>query len=208
MPSRRNCFYAAPRRWAVALATLACIAAPALGACGGDTLQDQPVGASTLEKLLITGPYPIYWLGGAFHAQAITAVNGDPGGAFTIQYGDCIEGGQSTCVTPLSIVTSPDNSFRPGGSTPTRIVRIRGVHGVLAQQGQTIELRTAGVLVEIYAARASLAMAAAETMVPINRIGAPGMRLPPPLPETGFAQKPLPTQAPSVARVTGALLSR
>ena len=166
-----------------------------LAACG-DTLQDQPISHTTLESLLLAR-YPVDWLGDSFQHMAITEASEDPSGAFTVQYGDCAEGGQNTCVPRLRVVTSPDNSFIPFGSRPHRAVRIRGVTGVAAQGDDTIELPTAGVVVGIYANTPKLARIAAETTVPINDVGAPATSLPAPLPDTGFAEQPLPGQTPT-----------
>jgi hypothetical protein len=181
---------------AVAVALALC--ALALGACG-DTLQDQPIPHNTLETLLVS-PYPVYWLGRSFHGMAITEAGHDPGGAFTVQYGDCVEGGQSTCVPALRVVTSPDNSFVAGGDPPQRSSPVRGVSSVVAQGGRTIEIATAGVVVGIYADSPRLAAAAAQTIVPINEAGAPGGRLPARAPDTGFGSTPLPSQVPSPLR--------
>ncbi len=180
----------------VALALGLC--AIAFGACG-DTLQDQPISQTTLEDLLLA-PYPVYWLGGSFQGMAITEASEDPSGAFAIQYGDCAAGGQNTCVPRLRVVTSPDNSFIAAGSQPHRAVRIRGVTGVAAQGEQTIELPTAGVILAIYADDSNLAHSAAERAVPINELGAPAAMLPSPLPDTGFADQPLPGQTPNPLR--------
>jgi hypothetical protein len=176
------------------LAALAALCAVALAGCG-DTLQDQPVSHSALESLLLA-PYPVYWLGGSFQGKAITEAAQDPSGAFFVQYGDCTEGGQSTCVPPLRVVTSPDNSFVAVGSTAHRKESIRRIAGVIAQTGDTIELSTGGVVVGIYADSPGLARAAAATIVPINDVGVPGAPLPAPLPDTGFAERPLPGQTP------------
>ena len=54
--------------------------------------------------------------GHADHRSARTT----PAARSRVQYGDCLQGGQGTCVPPLRIVTSPDNSFLPGGSAPQR----------------------------------------------------------------------------------------
>lgn len=160
----------------------------------GDTIQDQPIARSALEPLISVRSYPVYWLGASFHDLKITQAEHDPSGAFTLRYGDCAVGGQYTCVTPLSIVTSPDNSFVPGYSPARRKVALRGVRGMLAERGETIEIATGGVVVEVYANDAALALAAARTMTPINRLGAPGTPLPAALPDTGFAAEPLPFQ--------------
>jgi hypothetical protein len=169
-----------------------------LGGCG-NTLQDQPISHTTLEGLVLA-PYPVYWLGDSFQRMAITEASEDPSGAYSVQYGDCAEGGQNTCVARLRVVTSPDNSFIPAGSRPHRAIRIRGVTGVAAQGDETIELPTAGVVLDIYANSPELARAAAETVVPINDVGAPAAPLPAPLPNTGFGEEPLPGQAPTLLR--------
>jgi hypothetical protein len=177
------------------------LCALSLGACG-DTLQDQPLAHNTLETLLVA-PYPVYWLGRSFHGMQISEASHDPSGAFTVQYGDCVEGGQSTCVPPLRIVSSPDNGFVAGGDTPQRTRLVRGVDAILAQRGHTIEIATAGVVVGVYADSPRLAAAAAQTLVPINQPGAPGDGLPARLPDSGFGSTPLPSQVPSPLRAIG-----
>jgi hypothetical protein len=174
-----------------------------LGACG-NTIQDQPIPHNSLESLLLA-PYPVYWLGGTFHDLAITEASRDPSGAFTVQYGDCLEGGQSTCVPPLRIVTSPDNSFVPGdgSSTARTTTSLRGVSGFLAERGDAIAIPTGAVVLDIYAHTPELARAAAATAVPINYPGAPGAKLASPLPNTGFGERPLPSQIPNPLKALG-----
>jgi hypothetical protein len=181
-----------------ALAALLAACALALGACG-DTLQDRPIPHNTLESLIVA-PYPVYWLGRSFQGLQITDASHDPSGAFSVQYGDCVVGGQSTCVTPVSVVTSPDNSFLPGGTTPQSTAVLRGVQAALAQHGHTVAIATGGVVVNVYADSARLASAAAQTIVPINDVGEPGAPLPARLPDTGFGSTPLPSQVPSPLR--------
>ncbi|HEY2767801.1 MAG TPA: hypothetical protein VGI76_06055 [Solirubrobacteraceae bacterium] len=170
---------------------------PALGlsACA-NTLQDKRVTPSFLEPLVMQSEFPVYWLGGTFQGFAIISVTRDPGGAYTIKYGNCRQGGENVCVTPLEIVTSPDNSFQPGGSTPQRRIAVRGVASLAAQGGKTIEVPTGKVVVNIFAERPALARVAAQAMVTINAMQLSGVRLPRTLPDTGFAQKPLVSQQP------------
>jgi len=167
-----------------------------------NTVQDEPIPHNLLEGL-IAAPFPVYWMGGSFEGMAIGEVTHDPSDAFSVQYGNCLAGGQGTCVPPLRIVTSPDNSFLPGGSTPSRRTRIRGVSALLAQAGRTIILATGGVVVDIYATSARIAAAAARTAVPINALGAPGAPLPRALANTGFGETPLPSQVPTPLRPLG-----
>ena len=142
-----------------AFAALLALSALGLSACA-NTLQDQPVEPSFLEPLVMQDEFPVYWLGGAFHRLPIISVARDPSGAYEIQYGDCTQGGEDVCVTPLQIVTSPDNSFRPGGSTPQRHISLRGVPSTVAQGGKAIVVPTGGVVVDIYANSPTLARAA------------------------------------------------
>jgi len=186
------------------LATLACtLCALGLGACG-NTIQDQPIPHNELESLMLA-PYPVYWLGGTFHDLAITEASRDPSGSFTVQYGDCLEGGQSTCVTPLKIVTSPDNGFVPGeGSATSRTTTsLRGVPGFLAERGDAISIPTGGVILDVYAHTPALALAAATTAVPINYPASPLSPLPARMPYTGFGSRPLPSQVPNPLKVLG-----
>jgi hypothetical protein len=167
----------------------------AIGACG-DTVQHQPIPHNILEGLIVA-PQPVYWLGGSFQGMAISEATHDPGGAYSVQYGNCLQGGQGTCVPPLRVVSSPDNSFLPGGSVSSRAITVRGLPARLAQRGRTIVIPTGSVVVDVYASNARMAGAAAARMVPINEPGAPEAALPVRLPDSGFADRPLPSQVPS-----------
>jgi hypothetical protein len=101
----------------------------------------------------------------------------------------------------VRVITSPDNSFVPGGSLPSRTTHLRGVTAVLAQAADTVEVATGPVVVSIHAKDARLAAAAAQTMVPINGVGAPYAPLPKRLPDSGFAETPLPGQTPPPLQV-------
>jgi hypothetical protein len=182
------------RSWLV----LALACALGVGACG-NTLQDQRVAPGILEPLVAQEQFPVYWLGGTFRGLGITRVARDASGAYEIQYGNCTVGGESACATPLEVVTSPDNSFLPGGETPRRRVTIRGVRGVAAAGGQTLAVATGGVVVDVYADSPTLAQGAAAEMVAIGAPGTPGAPLPRPLPDTGYAARPLLSQQPTAA---------
>jgi hypothetical protein len=175
-------------------AVAAALAALAL-ACCGDTLQDKPVPHNELEKMVVS-PFAVYWVGGSFRGMQLTDAGADPSGAFTLQYGDCVQGGQGTCTPPLRIVTNPDNSFLPGGGTPTSFTTLRGVPAKLTEAGRAMAIPTGPVVVDIYARDAALAKAAAGAIVAINRPSNPGEALPAPQPDTGFSSRPLPSQRP------------
>jgi hypothetical protein len=190
-----------PRRYpaSVRLAALpiAGLCALVLAGCG-DTLQDRPISHSILEGMIVA-PYPVYWLGGSFQGLAITEGAHDPSGSFSLQYGDCIHGGQGTCTPPLRIVTSPDNGFVPGGSTPASQATIRGISARVSESGRTIAIPTGGVVVSIFGKDPPTAAAAAQAMVAINAIGSPGQSLPARLPDTGYGSTPLSSELPSAA---------
>src|SRR4051794_32360676 len=95
-------------------ALLVTLLALLLAACG-DTLQVQPISHHNLEGLVVA-PFPVYWLGGSFRGLPVKQVSHDPGGAYALQYGNCLTGGQGTCRPPLMLVTSPENTFLPGGT--------------------------------------------------------------------------------------------
>jgi hypothetical protein len=195
VPSRQ------PPPAALTLTALAALCALGLSACG-NTLQDEKLQPSFLEPLVMQAEFPVYWLGSSFRGLSMINVQRDPSGAYVLQYGNCTQGGENVCVTPLEIVTSPDNSFLPGGSLARRAISVRGAHGAAFQGGQTIELATGPVVVDIYADSAALAHAAAATMVTINSLQTPGSRLARALPDTGFAQKPLLSQQPPMVPLT------
>ena len=67
-------------------------------------------------------------------------------------------------------------------------------------QGRAISISTGGVVLDVYAHTPALARAAAQTAVPINAPGAPGEPLAAPLSNTGFGERPLPSQTPSPLR--------
>ncbi|HTD58451.1 MAG TPA: hypothetical protein VK672_06105 [Solirubrobacteraceae bacterium] len=183
------------RAWVVLAAAIP-LCALGVSSCG-DTLQDQPIGPAALETVLVKSDFPTYWLGLEYRGMRITSVTIDPAEAVTIRYGDCVLGGQYTCVTPVAVVSSPDNSFIPGAGPGTPTTAIRGARASVAQGGTTLAIPTAGVVVSVYARTPSLAREAASMMAPLNEVGLPRAPLPAALPDTGLARMPLPSQVPA-----------
>jgi hypothetical protein len=169
------------------------LCACAVAACGS-TLEEQPVNTSTLESLIAVREYPVYWLGDGFRGLNLSEASRDSSGAYTVAYGNCIKGGQFSCLAPLSVVTSPENNFVASGSAGVRVTRMRGVSSFASEDGRAVEVPTGAVVVSIRADSARLARAAAETIVPINGLGLPSAPLPKVLPASSFATQPLPTQ--------------
>jgi hypothetical protein len=188
-------------RLTLALAAAIALCAPLLTGCG-DTLQDKPIPHNILETMVVA-PFPVYWLGERFGKLAITEANHDASGAFSVQYGDCLQGGQGTCTAPLKIVTAPDNSFLPAGDARSEAASVRGIPARLTAAGRTIEIPTGGVVVNIFARDAATARSAARGIAAINRPVSPGQSLPARLPDTGFGSRPLPSQLPATVRPLG-----
>jgi len=189
---------ASPAARTLCALAIGALCAGALCSCAS-TLQVKPIPHNELEYM-VAAAYPVYWLGASFHGMAVGEVTHDPSDAWSVQYGNCLEGGEGTCVPPLLLVTSPDNSFLPGGAASVRSTHIRGVPARIASGGRTVILATGPVVVSIYATSASIAAAAARTVVPINEPGRVEAPLPPALPNTGFGETPLPAQVPSPLR--------
>ena len=196
---RRSSRHPGARRVAALLGVL--LAGAALAGCG-DTIQAKPIPHNQLEQLVVAS-FPVYWAGATFRGLQISEVSPDPGGAFTVQYGSCLQGGQGTCTPPLRVVTNPDNSFLPGGQAPAAPAVVRGVPAQSTEAGRVITIPTGGVVVGVFARDPALAAAAARQIVAINRPGSPGEALPARLPDTGFGSTPLPSQRPSTARPPG-----
>ncbi|MHB8531404.1 MAG: hypothetical protein ACYDC2_01660 [Solirubrobacteraceae bacterium] len=182
-------------------AMLALLCAVLLGGCG-DTLQVKPVPHNVLESL-IAAPEPVYWLGARFAGLQVTSASRDPGGAYTVEYGNCLEGGQGACTPPLRVVTSPDNSFLPGSTTHFRSVKVRGVDAMAVEAGRAYVIPTGAIVLSIYAQQPRVAAAAARAAVPINLPASPGEALPPRLPDSGYGSTPLPAQLPATVRPLG-----
>jgi hypothetical protein len=156
--------------------------------------------------VIVKSRFPVYWAGLEFAGMQITSVAIDPSEAVTIRYGDCLVGGQYTCVTPISIVSSPDNSFIPGASAATGAPSIRGVQVSATSGGATLAIPTGGVVVSVYAKSPSLARKVATIMAPLNKVGLPQAPLPAAGPDTGFDRQPLASELPpgvAVVRTRG-----
>jgi hypothetical protein len=174
--------------------TLAALA----GGCG-NTIQVQPVPHNELESMIVA-PFRVYWLGNDFRGLTVQQVSHDPGGAYSVQYGDCLTGGQGTCLPPLLVVTSPEDTFVPGGSSHTRQVSFRGLPALEAHGGRVVMIPTGNVVVDIFADNPRLARSAARNVVPINAPGAPGQPLPPSVQTHAYSGRPFSSQVPSPLR--------
>ena len=168
------------------------------GGCG-NTIQVLPIPHNQLESMIVA-PFRVYWLGEKFRGLTVQQVSHDPGGAYSVQYGNCLTGGQGTCLPPLLVVSSPEDTFVPGGSARTRQVRLRGLPALEAHGGRVVMIPTGNVVVDIFADTPRLARQAARNVVPINAPGAPGAPLPAAVRTEAFSGRPFGSQVPSPLR--------
>lgn len=183
------------------LAALALLALSTVIAACGNTIQAQPISDNTLQQLVSFEKFPVYWLGASFHALQLASFGTDPGGAYTIQYGNCTVESASNCVSPLELISSPDNAFLPSAGIETTPTQVRGVSALAAQGGEVIELRTGPIVIDVRANSARLARAAAQEMVPVNEVGQPRGRLPSALRNTGYNRRVMEQQRPSTVKL-------
>ena len=119
------------------------------GGCG-NTIPVQAIPHNQLESMIVA-PFRVYWLGASFRGLTVQQVSHDPGGAFSVQYGGCLTGGQGTCLPPLLVVSSPENTFVPGGSARTRQVQVRGLPALEAHGGRVVMIPSGNVVIDIIA---------------------------------------------------------
>ncbi len=177
-------------RQAPALVVGAALAVLALGACGAQVAV-RPLPPDPLLELVALQKFPVYWLGGSFAGLPLTEVSRDTGGAVSLQYGACLRGGQYECVAPLTVVTSPEDSFLPHGREPLHVHRLRGVDAFIASSGRTYEIPTGAVVVSIYARQSALAAAAARSLATLNSARFPNSALAAPSAGGDYARLPL-----------------
>jgi hypothetical protein len=185
------------RPWRACRTALALVAMVLLGGCA-DTLQNAPLKDRDLEVAALNNKFPVYWVGRAFEGYSISNVTQDSDGALSLAYGDCVIGGQAVCLTPLLIVTSPDNSFVPGTGPHNHAV-IRGRRVTVAQDGRTIAIPTGAVVVSVFGQTPAIAQASARSLMPINQTGTPAAPLPAPTGDSGYARTPLGGPTPTFA---------
>ena len=168
---------------AVALAAAAALAA----GCG--THAPPPLSARALRPTRLMRDLPIFWAGMRFEGIPLTAADRPedylPGLGLRVYYGDCghhallSSGG---CTLPLevnSIIYKPHSTVDLGSQ---RATRLRGVPAVVFDGGNSIELYTGRVSVDVYSNSPSRALRAVQALRTLNvsLVRRPGVRLPPP----------------------------
>jgi hypothetical protein len=160
-----------------AAALLAGVAA--LAGCGPVT---GGVSHAALQRVQTVRGWQVYWVGTRFRGHPLRGITHDPGGAYEMQYGNCLTP-VAGCPAPLQIVSTPDPTFVPGSTLPaTPTTTIRGVPAYIASGGLMIHVQTGDEAVTVTALRAADALAAVQAMYALNN-GASAVRGPLPVPQ-------------------------
>ena len=189
---------------------LAGLAVAGLLLAGCSTGHPRPLGASELDTVRTFPFFRLYWAGRVFNGQAVTAVDGlrdysDSTGT-TIQYGDCAPGSgplhTGSCRPDLQVDTVIYRPHCNRALGSQRNILIRGVPATVFDGGDSVEVYTGRVAVDVYADTAAHALAAARALRPVNARGNTQGPLPPPAYHPGLvAPAPAYPVAPTVARL-------
>jgi hypothetical protein len=138
-----------------------------------------------------TFPYfRIYWVGPRFEGRPLAAVDGTESYSTTIgdsvYYGDCVTnkgvlGGGGSCRLPLQVTTVIYRRHSNAPLGPQSNVLIRGVPGVVYDEGRSIELYTGRTSIDIFSATPAGTQRAAWALRTLNTPSSTSTDLPPPV---------------------------
>jgi len=138
-----------------------------------------------------TFPYfRIYWVGKRFEGSPLAAVDGMKSYSTTIgdsvYYGDCVTGkgvlgGGGSCRLPLQVTTVIYRRHGNAPLGPQSNTLIRGVPGVIYDEGRSVELYSGRVAIDIFSATPAGALRAASGLRTLNAPGSATAKLPPPV---------------------------
>ncbi len=149
--------------------------------CACTTHPARPIATGDLEQARSFRLFTVYWVGRSFDGVPLTAADTQRDYAAAagerVYYGNCDKQASllstAGCQLPLEIATVEFrmiNSRQNEGLGTRTNTTIRNVPAVVFNRGRSIQLYTAALAIEIYADSARRAMAAAESVVPMNRV--------------------------------------
>ncbi|HEX4108201.1 MAG TPA: hypothetical protein VHX88_08720 [Solirubrobacteraceae bacterium] len=158
----------------VAAALAALVGAGALSAC--DTHQPPPLGNAPVQAAKQFPYFRLYWAGRKFQRIPVTQADGlqtyDPSEGSGVYYGHCESGkgvfGTGACTLPLEIQTSAYSEHSNRQLGPQWNVVLRGVPAAMFDDGDSIELYTGTVAIDVYADSARRALSAVRALAPLN----------------------------------------
>jgi hypothetical protein len=164
-------------------------AVAALAGCGA-TEHPPPLSEASLVEAQTFPYFRIYWVGPRFEGAPLAAVDGTKSYSTTIgdsvYYGDCVTnkgvlGGGGSCRLPLQVTTVIYRRHSNAPLGPQSNTLIRGVPGVIYDEGRSIELYSARTSIDIFSATPAGAVRAAWALRTLNAPGSAAGDLPPPV---------------------------
>ncbi|HEV3094513.1 MAG TPA: hypothetical protein VGY30_08370 [Solirubrobacteraceae bacterium] len=156
----------------------------------GATEHPPPLSEAALVEAQTFPYFRIYWVGPRFEGQPLAAVDGTKSYSTTIgdsvYYGDCVTnkgvlGGGGSCRLPLQVTTVIYRRHSNAPLGPQSNVLIRGVPGVVYDEGRSIELYTGRTSIDIFSAAPAGAQRAAWALRTLNAPSSTSADLPPPV---------------------------
>jgi hypothetical protein len=172
---------------------LACLLATlfaCLLAAGCATEQPAAISAGELAEAQTFPYYPVYWTGPHFGAYPLAAADGRKSYAPTVgdsvYYGDCVTGkssalGSSGCELPLQVSTAIYRSESNAGLGSHRNVLLRGVPAAIYDGGNSIQLYSGRLTIDVFSDSLAEALAAVARLRPLNAPGSAASPLPSPV---------------------------
>ncbi len=170
---------------AALLAASACLAA---GGCA--TVQPAPLGVRELAEAQTFPFYRLYWVGPRFGSDPLAAADGirnyNSAVGDSVYYGDCASGkaaglGGNGCVLPLQVATLIYARHANAPLGPQRNVLLRGVPAVIYDGGDSIELYSGRLAIDVFSEGLSDGLRAVHALRPLNAPGSAVALLPPPV---------------------------
>jgi hypothetical protein len=157
------------------------------GGCSGQA--PPPIGGSALAEAQTFPYYRIYWVGPSFAGHVLVAADGRNGYDSSIgdgvYYGNCVSanGGLTSggCSLPLQVLTVVYRLHSNAALGPQRNTLIRGVPATSYDRGNSIELYTGRLAIDVFSDTPSHALLAAARLRPLNAPGSASAPLPPPV---------------------------
>jgi len=167
---------------------VAAVLALALLASGCTTGPPGEISVGDLAEAKTFPYFRVYWVGPSFQARPLAAVDGlrnyVPSVGDGVYYGDCVKKkgifGGGSCALPLQVITVLYHLHSNKALGPQRNTVVRGVPATVYDGGRSIEIYTGRVAVDIFADTYAHAIAAAQSIHPVNAPGS-GAQLPSPV---------------------------
>jgi hypothetical protein len=169
---------------------VATLLAACLLASGCANVQPGPLGASALAEAQTFPFFRLYWVGPRFGSEPLAAVDGlrnyISSVGDSVYYGNCATGkgaglGGNGCVLPLQVTTLVYTRHANAPLGPQRNTVLRGVPAVIFNGGESIELYTGRLAVNVFSENLSNGLRAVNALRPLNAPGSATAPLPPPV---------------------------